>query len=236
MGVIAGHHGDLVEVGSEGGRHLPVCWAHWREARPIDREHGAGDPKLMSASPQTALLIVDVQADFCPGGALAVSDGDAVVPVLNTHIAAFGADQRPIYASRDWHPPVTSHFSAYGGVWPPHCVAGTPGAGFHRDLALPASAIVVTKGNESGADGYSAFEGRTAAGTTLLDDLRSRGVARLVVGGLATDYCVRASVLDALREGLAVTVLTGAIRGVEVKAGDTARAMDEMRAAGATFE
>jgi nicotinamidase/pyrazinamidase len=190
----------------------------------------------MPASSQTALLIVDVQNDFCPGGALGVADGDAVVVPLNARIAAHVADGSPIYASRDWHPAVTSHFAMYGGVWPPHCVAGTRGAEFHRDLALPSSAVIITKGNESGADGYSAFEGRTAAGTTLLDDLRSRGVTRLVVGGLATDYCVRASVIEALRAGFEVTVLTEAIRGVELNAGDSARALEEMQAAGAHLE
>jgi nicotinamidase/pyrazinamidase len=190
----------------------------------------------MSQDRSPALLIVDVQNDFCPGGALEVAEGDAVVAPLNRRIAAMQADGAPIYASRDWHPAVTSHFATYGGRWPRHCVAGTDGAAFHRDLALPASAIIITKGNESGVDGYSAFDGRTYAGTTFLDDLRSRGIRHLVVGGLATDYCVRASVLDALEAGFGVTVLTEAIRGVEMKPGDSMRAIDEMRAAGACFE
>ena len=190
----------------------------------------------MSGSQKSALLIVDVQNDFCPGGALAVADGDAVVTPLNASIVRLHAEGAPIYASRDWHPPTTSHFKAYGGPWPPHCVANTEGAAFHRALALPERTVIVTKGNESGRDGYSAFEGRTMAGTTLADDLRLRGVTHLVVGGLATDYCVKASVLDARREGFEVTVLSDAIRGVEVTPGDSARAIEEMKAAGARVE
>jgi nicotinamidase/pyrazinamidase len=182
---------------------------------------------------RTALLVVDVQNDFCGGGALEVPDGDAVVPVLNAYIDRTAARGRAVYASRDWHPEVTTHFKAYGGLWPPHCIVNTPGAEFHPQLRLPAGPIVITKGNESGVEGYSAFEGTTAAGVPLLDDLRSRGIERLVVGGLATDYCVRASVLDALKAGFEVTVLEDAIRGVEVHAGDSARAIDEMKAAGA---
>jgi nicotinamidase/pyrazinamidase len=180
---------------------------------------------------RTALLVVDVQNDFCRGGPLEVPDGDAVVPVLNACIDRIAAGV--VYASRDWHPEVTTHFEAYGGPWPPHCIANSHGAEFHPQLRLPTGTIVITKGNESGVHGYSAFEGTTAAGVPFLDDLRSRGIERLVVGGLATDYCVRASVLDARKPGFEVIVLEDAIRGVELDAGDTARAIDEMRAAGA---
>jgi nicotinamidase/pyrazinamidase len=183
----------------------------------------------------TALLMVDVQNDFCPGGALAVADGDAVVAPLTARAREMAVAGAPVYASRDWHPPHTAHFRP-AGPWPPHCVAGTPGAAFHAQLELPPGTIVITKGNESGVDGYSAFEGRTAAGTTLVDELRTRGISHLVVGGLATDYCVRASVLEARRLGFEVTVLADAIRGVEVQPGDSARAIDEMRAAGARVE
>lgn len=179
------------------------------------------------------LIVVDVQNDFCPGGALAVPGGDEVVGVLNAAIGRFAGEGAPVFASRDWHPPVSRHFQPYGGRWPVHCVAGTRGAEFHPGLQLPAAALVITKGNESGADGYSAFEGRTAAGTTLADELRSHAVDRVIVGGLATDYCVRASVLDARKAGFEVTVLEDAIRGVEVAPGDTAKAIEEMRAAGA---
>lgn len=184
---------------------------------------------------RSALLIVDVQNDFCPGGALPVPDGDRVVPVLNGYIAAAAAQVSPVYASRDWHPPVTRHFQSYGGQWPPHCVQNTDGARFHKNLRLPASAIVISKGQDPDSHGYSAFEGRTAQGRTFLSDLRERQVGHLYVGGLATDYCVKHSVLDALRFGFDVTVLGDAIAGVDLQPGDSARAIDDMRKAGAAM-
>ncbi len=180
-----------------------------------------------------ALLIVDVQRDFCPGGALAVPHGDRVVAPLNRLAARFAAEGAPVYASRDWHPDNTSHFKAFGGIWPVHCVAGTAGAAFHRDLRLPADTIVVSKGQQADDHGYSAFDGRTDAGLRFGDDLRRRGVTRLVVGGLATDYCVRTSTLDALRAGLDVILVDDAIAGVDVQPDDSAKAFEEMRAAGA---
>lgn len=184
---------------------------------------------------RAALVIVDVQKDFCPGGALAVPSGDRVVPVLNCYIA--DATQRgvPIYASRDWHPRVTRHFTQYGGEWPPHCVQDTEGARFHPDLRLPPSTIVVTKGQDPERPGYSAFEGRTPDGKTLLADLRERNIDHLYVGGLATDYCVKQSVLDALRHGFPVTILSDAIAGVDVQPGDSERAIAQMRDAGAVI-
>lgn len=187
----------------------------------------------MTVPPDCALLVVDVQRDFCSGGALAVPDGDAVVPLLNRCIELFEEGGAPVYASRDWHPAVTSHFKLNGGPWPVHCVAGTAGASFHEALRLSRGAIVVTKGQDPGAHGYSAFDGTTAEGVPLLDDLRRRGVRHLFVGGLATDYCVKCSVLDALNHGLRVTVLGDGVRGVDVQSGDSARAMAEMTAAGA---
>ena len=180
-----------------------------------------------------ALLIVDVQRDFCPGGALAVPNGDRVAIVLNSHIQDAMARGMPIYASRDWHPSVTSHFKEYGGEWPVHCVQETAGAQFHPDLRLPASTIIVSKGENPERPGYSAFEGLTQEGKTLFSDLAERRIDHLYVGGLATDYCVRASVLDALKSGLTVTVVEDAIAGVDVRPGDSARAITEMRDAGA---
>jgi nicotinamidase/pyrazinamidase len=188
---------------------------------------------VQSSSNRSALLVVDVQKDFCPGGALAVRDGDRVVSALNRHIIAAAAHEWPVYASRDWHPPATRHFQAYGGEWPAHCIQHTDGARFHRDLRLPESAIVVSKGQEAASHGYSALEGLTPDGKTLLSDLQERQIDHLYVGGLATDYCVKHSVLDALRAGLKVTVLADSVAGVDVKPGDSSRAMDEMRAAGA---
>ena len=182
--------------------------------------------------PTSTLLIVDVQKDFCSGGALAVQNGDRVVPVLNRTLAQLGLAGL-IYASRDWHPPVTVHFKEHGGVWPVHCVAGTDGARFHPDLQLPPETIIVTKGETPSTHGYSAFEGTTPSGETLLEDVRRRGLTHLVVGGLATDYCVRQSVLDALKAGFEVAILTDAIAGVDLQPGDSARAIEEMTEAGA---
>ncbi|MBI4507327.1 MAG: nicotinamidase [Chloroflexi bacterium] len=180
-----------------------------------------------------ALLIVDVQNDFCPGGALAVPEGDRVVPALNAYVARFQAAGLPIFASRDWHPPVTKHFKEHGGLWPPHCVQGTRGAEFHPDLRLPEGVIIITKGDAPDADAYSPFEGHTPDGRAFPDVIRERGVGHLYVGGLATDYCVRASVLDARKAGLRVTLLEDAARGVDVQPGDSERAVQEMVAAGA---
>jgi nicotinamidase/pyrazinamidase len=187
----------------------------------------------MTNPPRTALLVVDVQQDFCPGGALPVPNGDNVIAPLNQYIDDAIAGGTPVYASRDWHPAVTSHFKIYGGEWPVHCVEHTPGAEFHPDLRLPASTIVVTKGEKADLPGYSAFEGHTPEGKMLLDDLRIRGIDHLLVGGLATDYCVKHSVLDALSAGLKITLLQNAIAGVNLRPQDSARAIVEMQNAGA---
>lgn len=181
----------------------------------------------------TALLIVDVQNDFCPGGALPVPEGDQVVPVLNRAIERFQQAGALIIASRDWHPEKSTHFAAYGGQWPVHCVQNTEGAAFHPDLRLPQDAIVVSKGMGENEDAYSAFDARTEEGTPLEDLLRAKGVQRLVVGGLATDYCVRASVLGALERGFEVLVLQDAVRGVDVQPGDSEKAIAEMQSKGA---
>ena len=182
-----------------------------------------------------AVLIVDVQNDFCAGGALPVRDSDRVVESLNEYIREAVARGMPIYSSRDWHPSRSTHFAAYGGVWPVHCVQGTRGARFHPSLLLPPTTVVISKGEAPEAEGYSAFEGRAADGTLLLDRLRKDEITHLYVGGLATDYCVKASVLDALSAGLKVTVLPDAVAGVDVHPGDSVRALDEMRQRGASF-
>jgi nicotinamidase/pyrazinamidase len=180
-----------------------------------------------------ALLLVDVQNDFCPGGALPVPEGDRVIPVLNRMVEQFERRGHPVYASRDWHPAETTHFRAHGGPWPPHCVAESSGAQFHPKLRLPSDAIVISKGQNRNDDGYSAFEGVTEDGRALADDLRKRGISELYVGGLATDYCVRATVLDARRAGFDVTVLTDGIAGIAPE--DTSRALDDMQQAGASL-
>ncbi|MBJ6751189.1 nicotinamidase [Geomonas anaerohicana] len=182
---------------------------------------------------RAALLVVDVQLDFCPGGALPVPDGDQVVPVLNLYLELFNMRSVPVFASRDWHPQQSKHFKAQGGIWPPHCVQGAPGADFHPGLRLPEGTIVISKGMSSWDNGYSAMQGTTENGTPFAMLLRRMELDRLYVGGLATDYCVKESVLEALKEGFAVTVLTDAIRGVEMKPGDSDRALQEMMAAGA---
>lgn len=175
-----------------------------------------------------ALLIVDVQRDFLPGGSLAVPDGDAVVPVLNRYIALARSRNLPVFASRDWHPKNHCSFRSRGGIWPEHCVAGTPGAAFAENLELPPDAVVIDKATHEDADAYSAFQG-----TNLAAQLRERGVRRVLVGGLATDYCVLNTVRDALREGFKVVLLKDAIRAVNVNAGDGARAEREMQESGA---
>lgn len=180
-----------------------------------------------------ALVVVDVQNDFCPGGALPVADGDKVVPALNRYIERFQQAQMPIFATRDWHPEKTSHFKAYGGLWPPHCIQGTKGAEFRSDLQLPGNAVIVSAGMALDAEGYSGFEGRDDRGLGLAELLRGRGVERLFVGGLATDYCVKHTVLDGLKEGFQVVLLEDAVRGVDLQPGDSERAIAEMVRAGA---
>jgi nicotinamidase/pyrazinamidase len=175
-----------------------------------------------------ALLIVDVQRDFLPGGSLAVAAGDEVVPVLNRYIELARVRNLPVFASRDWHPRDHCSFRAQGGPWPEHCVAGTPGAEFAPRLELPHDAIVIDKAAGAGADAYSAFEG-----TGLAARLRKMQVKRLFVGGLATDYCVLSTVRDARKAGLEVLLLADAIRAVNAKPGDGERAEREMREAGA---
>jgi nicotinamidase/pyrazinamidase len=173
-----------------------------------------------------ALLLVDVQIDFCPGGALPIENGDAVVPVLNRWIAAAVAAGVPIYASRDWHPAGHLSFKESGGQWPAHCLQDSDGARFHRDLRLPSSAILVTKGVRFDKDQYSAFDD-----TGLAAELRKRNVRRVWIGGLAQDVCVRATVLGARQEGFEATVIADATRPVTRAGGDSAN--DDMRRAGA---
>ncbi|WP_426195322.1 isochorismatase family protein [Massilia sp. DWR3-1-1] len=174
-----------------------------------------------------ALIIVDLQYDFLPGGALAVTDGDAVIPVLNALIGVFEAAALPVVATRDWHPERHCSFQPQGGIWHPHCIAGSHGAAFADALRL-GGASVVSKATGVDRDAYSGFEG-TALGETL----HEQGVRRVFVGGLATDYCVLQTVLDALKLGFEVVLLTDAIRAVDVQAGDGARAMARMVDGGA---
>jgi nicotinamidase/pyrazinamidase len=176
--------------------------------------------------PGDALLVVDVQNDFCPGGALPIDEGDTVVPILNRWIAAAAAKGLPVYASRDWHPLAHFSFLERGGLWPPHCLQDSDGARIHPDLALPADTVMVTKGVRFDQDQNSAFDQ-----TGLAERLRQDGIRRLWIGGLAEDVCVRASVLDARREGFEVLVIEDATRPVTPRGGEESRR--EMREVGA---
>jgi nicotinamidase/pyrazinamidase len=187
-----------------------------------------GSSSFIQLQTGDALIAVDVQNDFLPGGSLAVPEGDAVVPALNRYVAAFGARALPVYATRDWHPPDHCSFNAQGGIWPPHCVAATRGAEFAGDLALPPTAVIISKAATREADAYSGF-----AGTDLAARLRAGRVTRLFIGGLATDYCVLNTVRDALAADFDVLLLADAIRAVDVHPGDGARALGEMQQLGA---
>ena len=175
-----------------------------------------------------ALIVVDVQNDFCPGGSLAVAHGDEVVPPLNQLMKEFLDRGEPVYKTRDWHPLQTNHFAAYGGVWPFHCVQNTPGAEFHPDLLDDPRINVISKGIDDQADGYSGFDG-----TNLGELLREEGVSEIWVGGLATDYCVKQTVIDGVRQGFKVKALADTMRAVNVNPDDGANAIEQMKAVGA---
>ena len=181
----------------------------------------------MKNEKKRALIVVDVQNDFCPGGSLAVANGDQVVAPLNGLMEEFLSRDEPIFKSRDWHPSQTKHFAAQGGTWPVHCVQETRGAQFHPELLDDPRITIISKGTGD-EDTYSAFDG-----TDLATCLREQGVEEVWVGGLATDYCVKNTVLDALREGFKVKALANAMRPVELQPGDGERAIEEMRQKGA---
>lgn len=178
---------------------------------------------IPSPRPGDALLLVDVQLDFMPGGSLPIPSGDQVIGPLNTAIARFRSQGLPVFATRDWHPPGHCSFKPHGGVLPAHCIAGSRGAAFPAELALPPEAVIVSKGTRADADASSGFEGTGLAGM-----LRAAGVTRLFVGGLATDYCVLNTVTDALKEGFGVVLLPGAMRGLNLQAGDDEAAIATM--------
>lgn len=174
-----------------------------------------------------ALIVVDVQIDFCPGGALAVNQGDEVVEPLNRLIDEFLQHGKPVYKSRDWHPEITKHFTKYGGIWAVHCVQNTVGAEFHPQLKHDSRIQIISKGLGD-KDSYSAFDD-----TDLAHRLRQQGVQEVWVGGLATDFCVKNTVLDALKNGFDVKAIEDAMRAVNLQPGDDLRALEEMRSAGA---
>ena len=186
-----------------------------------------------SLKSKKALLVVDVQNDFCPGGALGIHGGHKIIPILNKCIKFFEKENSPIIVTRDWHPLVTKHFKQFGGVWPEHCVEGSPGAQFHPDLELPKDALVMSKGMDPEKDSYSAFHATDSSGMVLANLLKNLGVTEIYIGGLATDYCVKYSALDALKAGLEVFILTDAVAGVNLLPEDSRLALQEMVSRGA---
>lgn len=180
-----------------------------------------------------ALLIVDVQNDFCPGGALGIKDGDKIIPFINKYIKIFTSKKLPIFASRDWHPKKTAHFKKFGGVWPQHCIQDTKGATFHPKLKLPKEAILLYKGMDPEKDSYSAFQAQDENGMSLANLLKILDIKELCIAGLATDYCVRFTALDALKKGFKVKILSDAIKGVNLKPQDSEKAIKEMVKQGA---
>lgn len=182
----------------------------------------------IALTPADALIIVDLQNDFLPGGSLGVPQGDEVVAPIQQLIDLYQSHGLPIYASRDWHPVGHCSFTEQGGIWPIHCIADSNGAAFSKAIPLEQVAIIISKATTVEKDAYSAFNG-----TGLGDQMRARGIARVAVCGLATDYCVLNTARDALAEGFAALLVLDAIRAVDVQPGDGARAIAEMQAAGA---
>lgn len=181
-----------------------------------------------SVTPTCALIVTDIQNDFLPGGALAVPRSDEVIAILNRYIERFQKAGAVVVATRDWHPPRHSSFQAQGGPWPPHCVQGSPGAQFHPALKLPKDVLLISKATRVDKEAYSSFQD-----TGLADQLAKRGIQTLYIGGLATDYCVKFSALDACRAGFTVFFLEDASRGIEAQVGDCERARYEIESSGA---
>ena len=184
----------------------------------------------MELDKETALIVGDVQNDFCPGGALQVKDGDLIIPACNKYIEMFEKKGLTIYYIMDWHPPNHCSFKINGGIWPVHCVQESTGASFHPDLKIAANACIIQKGTDPIKEAYSSFEQ-----TELHANLQKDGIHTLYIAGLATDYCVKNTVIDACHHGYKVIVLLDAVKGVEVNIGDSARALKMMKDVGATF-
>ena len=182
----------------------------------------------MNIGPNDALIVVDVQNDFCPGGTAAVEDGDAVARKMSDLALNFRSKEARVFATQDWHPTSHKSFAENGGIWPTHCVRGTDGAGFHRDLKLPVGSSIIRKGQEAQTDAYSGFDG-----TSLDAHLKRLEVKRLFVGGLSTEYAVQHTVYDALQKGYNAFVITDAISAVNANPDDDQRALDSMLASGA---
>jgi nicotinamidase/pyrazinamidase len=180
-----------------------------------------------------ALLLVDLQNDFCPGGALGVPEGDKIIPAINKYIKIFAKKKLPVFATRDWHPVRSKHFKDFGGLWPVHCVQNSKGAQFHPELKLPKGVVLLYKGMDPGKDSYSAFQAENEAGMTLPKLLNLLSINELYIAGLATDYCVRFTTRDAIKQGFKVKILIDAIKGVDLKPKDSENAIKEMVKGGA---
>ncbi len=172
------------------------------------------------------LLIVDMQIDFCPGGALPVPGGDEIIPMIHKYIEIFRERSYSVFASRDWHQERTEHFKSEGGRWPKHCIRGTYGAGFHPALELPDDISVISKGTGNSGDGYSVFSGKGIDGRSFNEMLQEKDTDELYIAGLATEFCVKETALDAQREGYAVFLLKDATRGIDPE--QTEKAVEEM--------
>lgn len=175
---------------------------------------------------QKALIVVDIQNDFCPGGALGVREGDRIIPTINKYVDLFLKNRLPVFISRDWHPKGTRHFKRGGGPWPPHCVQNTKGAEFHPDFRVPERTIILSKGVDPELDGYSVFEAHDLNKKPFVELLKEMNINELYISGIATDYCVRMTSLDAVQQGFKVSVLTDAIKGVDEA--DSKRAIEEI--------
>ncbi len=177
---------------------------------------------------KTALIVVDIQKDFLPGGNLAVPDGDKIIPIVNEYIQKFEEAGGLIVATRDWHPVDHISFKERGGPWPPHCIQNTDGAKFHDDLKLPENTVIISKADEPDKEAYSGFQG-----TELQNLLKEKGIDSVFVCGLATEYCVKNTVLDAIKLGFKTHILADAIKGIDANPGDSEKAIEEMKSEGA---
>ena len=183
--------------------------------------------------PTDALIVVDMQNDFMPGGALPVPNALSIIPVINEYIRVFEEAGALIVFTRDWHPPNHISFRSRGGPWPPHCVQNTPGAELHKDLRVPRNAIIISKAFKEDEEAYSGFKGiDLASGKDLNTILRERGVKRVFISGVATEYCVKATTLDAVDLGYQVFLLLDAIKGINQPPGSEEQAVNEMLSKG----